>query len=174
MGIEMLKRTAPYVAVLAVTIVLFMLAGQISYVGKAGQIGPDLWPKAVLVLAMAASIYQIVCIVLQCWREQAAFRASVATPEKPYTIRLLLGMGITLAYVALLPVIGFIFCTLLYLAAFMYIGRYRRHRVVIATSVIGTLMFLLIFMRFVYVSLPMGSAPFSTWSYALLALLGAR
>jgi Na+-transporting NADH:ubiquinone oxidoreductase subunit NqrB len=174
MGIEMLKRTAPYIAVLAVAVVLFLLAGQISYVGKAGQIGPDLWPKAVLVLAMAASVYQIVCIALQCWREQVAFRESVATTEKPYTLRLLLGMGITLAYVALLTVIGFIFCTLLYLAAFMYIGRYRRHRVIVASSVIGTLAFLLIFMRFVYVSLPMGREPFSTWSYALLALLGVR
>jgi putative tricarboxylic transport membrane protein len=174
MGIEMLKRTAPYIAVLAVTVVLYVLAGQISYVGKAGQIGPDLWPKAVLVLAMAASVYQIACIVLRCWREQAEVRATVATPEKPYTIRLLLGMGITLGYVVLLPVIGFIFCTLLYLAAFIYIGRYRRHRVVITSTVIGTLMFLLIFMRFVYVSLPMGREPFSAWSYALLALLGAR
>jgi Na+-transporting NADH:ubiquinone oxidoreductase subunit NqrB len=174
MGIEMLKRTAPYVAVLAVAAVLFILAGQISYVGKAGQIGPDLWPKAVLVLAMAASVYQIVCIALKCWREQAAFRESVATAEKSYTLRLLLGMGITLAYVALLSVIGFIFCTLLYLAAFMYIGRYRRHRVIVLSSVIGTLAFLLIFMRFVYVSLPMGREPFSTWSYALLALLGVR
>jgi hypothetical protein len=174
MGIEILRRTAPYIAVLAVAIVLFILAGQISYVGKAGQIGPDLWPKAVLVLAMAASVYQIVCIALRCWREPVAFRESVATEDNSYTSRLLLGVGITLAYVALLTVIGFVFCTLLYLAAFMYIGRYRRHRVVLAASLIGTLVCLLIFMRFVYVSLPMGREPFSTWSHALLALLGVR
>ena len=174
MGIEMLKRTAPYVAVLAVTVVLYVLAGQISYVGRAGQIGPDLWPKTVLVLAMAASVYQIVCIALRCWRAPSVFRESVATTEKSYSVRLFLGMGITLAYVALLPFIGFIFCTLLYLAAFMYIGRYRRHRVVIGASLIGTLVFLLVFMRFVYVSLPMGREPFSTWNYALLALLGVR
>lgn len=171
---EIIRRTAPYLAVLAVAVALYVMAGHISYVGKAGQVGPDLWPKAVLILAMAASVYQIVCIALACWREQAAFREPVATADKPYTYRLLLGMGITAAYVALLNVIGFIFCTLLYLAAFIYIGRYRRHVLILASSVLGTLAFVVIFMKLVYISLPMGRPPFSTWSYALLALLGVR
>lgn len=174
MALEILRRVAPYIAVLAVAILLYAVAERIAYIGKEGQIGPDLWPKAVLVLAMAAAVYQIVCIAAACWREQPAFREPVARPPQPYAGRLLLGIGITVAYVALLKVIGFILCTALYLAAFMYIGRYRRHVVIVASSLIGTLTLLLIFMKLVYISLPMGSGPFATLNYALLGFLGIR
>ncbi|BAU47396.1 hypothetical protein SVA_0817 [Sulfurifustis variabilis] len=174
MAFEILRRVAPYIAVLAAAILLYAVADRITYIGKAGQVGPDLWPKAVLLLAIAAAVYQIVCIAAACWREQPAFREPVARTEGSYTGRLLLGMGITVAYVALLKVIGFILCTLLYLAAFMYIGRYRRHLAIAVNSLIGTLALVLIFMKLVYISLPMGSGRFATFNYALLDLLGIR
>lgn len=174
MALEILRRVAPYIAVLVAAILLYALAERIPYVGRAGQIGPDFWPKAVLVLAIAAAVYQIACIAAACWREQPRFREAAAKPERPYTGRLLLGMGITVAYVALLDVIGFVFCTALYLAAFMYIGRYRRHGVILVNSLAGTAALLLIFMKLVYISLPMGRGPFATFNYALLDLLGIR
>lgn len=174
MALEILRRVAPYIAVLVAAILLYAVADRITYVGKAGQIGPDFWPKAVLVLAIAAAVYQIVCIAAACWREQPAFREPAAKPERSYTGRLLLGMGITVAYVLLLNVIGFILCTALYLAAFMYIGRYRRHAMIAVNSLAGTLVLVLIFMKLVYISLPMGSGAFATFNYALLDLLGIR
>lgn len=174
MAFEILRRVAPYIAVLAAAILLYAVADSITYIGKAGQTGPDFWPKAVLLLAIAAAVYQIVCIAAACWREQPAFREPAAKPERSHTGRLLLGMGITVAYVSLLNTLGIIICTVLYLAAFMYIGRYRRHLVILLNSVIGTLALILIFMKLVYISLPMGSGPFATFNYALLDLLGIR
>jgi hypothetical protein len=174
MALEILRRVAPYIAVLAAAILLYAIAERMTYIGKAGQIGPDFWPKAVLLLAIAAAVYQIVCIAAACWREQPAFREPAAKPDRPYTGRLLLGVGMTVAYVALLNVIGFIFCTLLYLAGFMYIGRYRRHLLIAVNSLVGTLALVLTFMKLVYISLPMGRGPFASFNYALLDLLGIR
>jgi putative tricarboxylic transport membrane protein len=42
------------------------------------------------------------------------------------------------------------------MALFMWVGRYRRPGVIVATSLIGSLAFMFMFMKIVYVSLPLG------------------
>ena len=56
--------------------------------------------------------------------------------------------------------LGFFLATAVYLAAFMVVGRYRRAGVIAATSVLGSLAFMYVFMKIVYVSLPLGVGPF--------------
>ena len=70
--------------------------------------------------------------------------------------------------------LGFFVATAVYLALFMVIGRYRRPVVVAVTSVVGSLAFVYVFMKIVYVSLPLGSGPFQHLSIAVLAALGVR
>jgi len=69
-------------------------------------------------------------------------------------------------------VLGFFLATAIYLAAFMLVGRYRRYGVIAVTSVVGSLVFVFVFMKIVYVSLPLGIGPFQSVSTALMALLG--
>jgi putative tricarboxylic transport membrane protein len=57
---------------------------------------------------------------------------------------------------------------------FMWIGRYRRIGVVLLTSLIGSLAFMFMFMKVVYVSLPLGTEPFAQVSYLLMRLMGIR
>ena len=54
----------------------------------------------------------------------------------------------------------------------MVTGRYYRSRVVLLSSVLGSLAFVFVFMKVVYVSLPLGVAPFQSVSTGLMALLG--
>jgi putative tricarboxylic transport membrane protein len=70
--------------------------------------------------------------------------------------------------------LGFFLATIAYLAAFMYIGRFRRPVVVALTSVIGTVAFVYLFMKVVYVSLPLGAGPFRQFSAWMLAALGVH
>jgi putative tricarboxylic transport membrane protein len=84
------------------------------------------------------------------------------------------GIGLTIAYVLALDWLGFFVATALYLALFMLVGRYRRMRVILSASVLGSLAFVIVFMKIVYVSLPLGRGPFKTLSVWLLALLGVR
>ena len=69
------------------------------------------------------------------------------------------GIALTVLYVVLIETLGFFLCTFLYLAAFMWVGRYRRPGVILATSLIGSLAFMFMFMKVVYVSLPLGAEP---------------
>ena len=43
-----LRKIVPYVIVLAVAAFLYALANRIEFVAPGGRIGPDFWPKAIL------------------------------------------------------------------------------------------------------------------------------
>ena len=83
-------------------------------------------------------------------------------------------MGATLAYVLLVGVLGFFLATAAYLAAFVAVGGYRRWGVIAACALGGSLAMVVVFMKIVYVSLPLGAGPFRAFSISVLVLLGVR
>lgn len=180
-----LGRAAPYAVLLGVAAYFYALAGHFEFSAPAGRLGPDAWPKIVLGLLAAVCLYEIgrsflargvaeVSGLLQTFLEKAASDAE-GRGAAPRSFRLLLaGVGITILYVALIDVLGFLVATALYLAAFMRVGRYRRTPLIAAASLIGSAALLFIFMRIVYVSLPPGMGPFGTLSFAVLSLMGVR
>ncbi len=183
-----LNRIVPYVIVLAIVSYLFFLAGRIDYAAPGGRIGPAFWPKAILMLAMATCAYEIIknLFFMKSEHELKGVLESIieetpgdagAAPEvtqKTYPHLLLVGIAMTVAYALLIEKLGFFLCTFLYLGGFMVAGRYRRLGVVLATSLIGSLAFMFIFMKIVYVSLPLGQNPFSEVSFFLMRLMGIR
>lgn len=182
-----LRRTVPYVVVLVATGVLFVFANRISFIAPGGRIGPDVWPKAILGLAMLTCVFQIVKTlffgatgeqvagVLESIIEKAPAGESADTaPEPRYPLLIVGGIVLTVAYVVLIERLGFFLCTFAYLAAFAWIGRYRRPLVVLASSLAGSLLFMFVFMKVVYVSLPLGQEPFSQVTFLLMRLMGIR
>ena len=87
---------------------------------------------------------------------------------------LLGGIALSVAYVWALPRLGFFTATVIYVAAFIALGGYRRWTVVATLSVVGTLLLLFLFMKVVYVSLPLGQGPFLQVTLALMQLMGIR
>lgn len=186
--LSQLRKNAPYAAVFAIAAYLYFLARQIDFVAPGGRIGPDFWPKAILLLAMATCAYEIVknlffgkaggelAGVLQSIVDEAPDDIAALPGEEPrsYPGLLLAGTVMTVGYVLLIERLGFFLCTFIYLAGFMIVGRYRRITVVLATGLIGSLVFMFVFMKIVYVSLPLGQAPFSEISYWLMRLMGIR
>ena len=69
---------------------------------------------------------------------------------------------------------GFFACTVLFLAGFTWIGGYRRLGVIAALSLAGSVAFMFMFMKVVYVSLPLGIGPFGHLSVLLMRVLGIR
>lgn len=180
-------KLIPYALVLAGAAYLYATAGRIEASTLPGRLGPDVWPKAILVLAMAACAYEIVKTlffpnpdevegVLEEIIESAEVEheAPHAAGERRYPALLVAGIALTVGYVALIEQAGFFLCTAFYLAGFMVLGRYRRPGVVLATSLAGTLVFMFVFMRIVYVSLPVGREPFLQVSVFVMQLLGIR
>ena len=169
-----LKAAAPYAALLAGAAYLFHDAGRFAYSARPGELGPDFWPKAILILLMLACGWELAARLVS---RPAAPRAvapthSEAAAETRYPRLLAGGALATLGYVLVLPQAGFFVSTALYLALFMLIGRYRRLGVIAATSLVGSLAFVFVFMRIVYVSLPLGAGPFQQLSLWILAMLG--
>ncbi len=80
----------------------------------------------------------------------------------------------TVAYAALITTLGFFISTVLFIAGFIWVGRYRRPGVIAAASLIGGLAFMFVFMKIVYVSLPLGVGTFGLVSIQLMSLMGIR
>jgi putative tricarboxylic transport membrane protein len=182
-----LRRTVPYVIVFVATAVLFAFANRISFIAPGARIGPDVWPKAILALSMLTCVFQIVKTlffggageqapgVLESIIEEAPVGESAETRAEPkYPLLIVGGIVLTVAYVVLIERLGFFLCTLAYLAAFAWIGRYRRPLVVLASSLVGSLLFMFVFMKVVYVSLPLGQEPFSQVTFLLMRLMSIR
>lgn len=168
-----LKAAAPYAALLAGAVYLFRDASHFAYSPRPGELGPDFWPKAVLLLLMLACAWQLVASALSRPAAAPPIVPATEVPEPARYPRLLAaGAAATLGYVLILPGSGFFVATALYLALFMLIGRYRRYGVIAAASLAGSLVFMFVFMRIVYVSLPLGVGPFQKLSLWILAVLG--
>ena len=181
-------RIAPYCIVLAIAGILYHDASRIDFFAPAGRIGPDFWPKMVLILMIATCVYEIVRIGFFERDEQVSgilqtLSASPPTEEshpppvdggRSYPLLVTLGIAATVLYAAVVPVTGFFLTTLAYLVAFMAIGRYRRMGLAVGVSLVGTLLMFFFFMKVAYVSLPIGRAPFSAVSLFLMQVMGVR
>ncbi|HEX6795328.1 MAG TPA: tripartite tricarboxylate transporter TctB family protein [Casimicrobiaceae bacterium] len=177
---DKLKSLAPYAALFAASAYLYHEAGAFASAARPGQLGPDFWPRAVLVLLMIVCGFAIVRRALVARPVDVPEAADHGEPAvRPDTVHrypwlLAAGIALTIAYVLALDWLGFFVATALYLGLFMLVGCYRRARVIVASSVLGSLAFVYVFMKIVYVSLPLGRGPFKALSVWLLALLGVR
>jgi len=183
-----LTRLVPYAVVAAGAAYLYSVAANIRYAARAGVLGPDFWPKAILALTLVVCAYKIVATLVPRRRgeeagvledlieESAAHRGGpAAAPAAESHLWLLLGgIALSAGYVWALPKLGFFTATVPYLAAFIALGGYRRWGVVAALSVLGTLLLLFFFMKVVYVSLPLGQEPFLQVTLLLMQLMGIR
>ena len=176
MAMDKMKRIVPYAVVLAISAYFYVLAGRFVFTARTGNLGPDFWPKLLLGLTMLVCLYEIAKIALfhrgKALEDDAADEQAEA--PKRYHGLLILGTLLTIAYVYFVSIAGFILCTFLYLALFMIIGRYRKVWVIAANSIVGTVLLVYIFMKVVYVSLPLGQGPFQQFSLFLLKTLGIK
>jgi putative tricarboxylic transport membrane protein len=172
-----LRAILPYVLGLALAAALYVYAGQIDYTPRAGELGPAVWPRLAIVLMGASCAFEIVRKVAGSRVEARGIaevldRESGTGGEKKYPLLLIGGIVLVSAYAVIVPLLGFILSTFIFLAAFMYLGRYRNHRAVWAASAVVTVLCGVLFLRVAYVSLPRGIAPFDRVTDAFLLMPG--
>ena len=175
----------PYLLVLAAAAVLTWNALHFGYTPRGDRPGPDVWPRAILALMIAACIVRIVAVLRSPSRVDPVMLQDVlsealpgereaAAPVARFPRLLATGIALTIAYVALLSTLGFFLDTVLYIAALVRTGRYRRWPVIATVALAGALAFMFVFMRVVYLSLPIGAPPFSAVSLQLMQWMGIR
>ena len=150
---ERLRVIAPYAIVLVLAGALYLVATHFEYTPHAGRLGPEIWPRAILVLIAGVCVFRISDRAARaarrgsgrrgaagCARERAAGRRRPDPRRGPRLPGLLaLGIAITIAYVWLLGLLGFALASALYIGAMIRVGRYRRWRVIVPTALVGSL-----------------------------------
>ena len=172
---EKLRRVIPHSVMLAVSCWLYWASTRID-VETGGRIGPAVWPRAVIILMALLCVYEIVKRLVVRTEFEAkglvtnmqAGEAAAATNYK----MLLGGIGIILAFVVVVPWIGFFLATAIFLAVFPRIGGLRKPVVSVVVSLAGTLLLALVFLKVAYISLPLGEGPFRALSLGFMRLLG--
>ena len=176
-----IRRTAPYLALAAVAVWLFVETG--SFADRAGpdQLGPAFWPRtllAALILVCGAAAVRTALGIgpSAAERAQQAMEAAAndTTESPPAPRRVGLAIGIVVAYVGSLGLLGYPIATALLLAGLLLIGGYRRPWPVVLASVAGSALTFALFRAVVYVSLPLGRGPFLEATVAVMNAAGIR
>ena len=160
------RSIAPYAVGLAIAAALYIYAGTFDYAPRPGQLGPDVWPRLAILLMGGSCLFEMSRRLIVGNQDATGFmeafdREPDEEEKQPVHPRLLIGGIVLMAiYAVLVPVLGFILGTFLFLAAFMYVGGYRAHRSIWGTSAVVTIFCGILFLRIAYVSLPRGIPPF--------------
>jgi hypothetical protein len=162
----LVRSIVPYAIGLAIAIALYIYSGTFLYTSRPGQLGPEAWPRLAILLMGASCVFEISRRLIVGNQDttgilEAFDREPDVEDKQPVYPRLLIG-GIVLMgiYAVLMPTLGFILGTFLFLAAFMYVGGYRAHGVIWGASAAVTIFCGILFLRIAYVSLPRGIEPF--------------
>jgi putative tricarboxylic transport membrane protein len=168
----------PHGLMLVATVLLYWAATGIQGSTGAGRIGPDAWPRAIIVIMGLLCAWEIARRLAVRPRAGGpgasgaeADDASQAPPAM-HLGKLAAGAGLVLAYVVTVPWLGFFVATAVFLAAFPWFGGLRRPILTGALGVAGSLALVVVFMRVAYISLPLGEGPFRALSLALLSAIG--
>ena len=188
---ERLRLALPHAVLLLVAGFLYYATAFIDTAASATRIGPDFWPKVIIVAMAALCLYEISKrLISGDTRDAAGLIAGLdrappeiegapataevpaPTPTQPNPRKLAAGLVLIAGFVVGVAYVGFFVGTALFLALFSWIGGYRRPLPVALISVVGAFVLLVIFMRIAYVSLPLGFGPFQQLSVLLLRLIG--
>lgn len=184
-GRAAILRSIPYFALIAAAAYFFLLADRLDFDSTPGRLGPDAWPKGILVLMVVTCLFGIVRVHRRRGGaepgegEQGPLPFDVRStdtivdePSQTWLHLPILGSLFFIVYVVVLDYAGFVLATAALVASFLYLGRYRDHRVIAICSVAAPLVFFFIFRTVAYVSLPLGRGPFLDFSVWLMKILG--
>ncbi len=172
-------RVLPYALVFGVAAFLLYRAQHFEFTAAADQIGPDSWPKLILYMIMATSAFEGIRRLLTGRSGRPGLPVAPVT-ESPFEreradMRVVFtAVAASLIYLALFEIVGFFCDTVVFVLALIWIGRFRRFRIALTISIVTTLLFMLVFMRVIFVALPLGIGPFEWLSTSLMRLLGVH
>jgi hypothetical protein len=178
MGKTALRQTLPYVVGLIISGILYHYAQQIDYSPRPGDLGPDFWPKVTIGMKALICLVEIVRRLIGVGQETHGIAETFEKEEEEEVAEkhpwmLAGGIVLVLTYAVVVTTLGFLLSTFIFLAAFMYLGRYRNHLAIWLTSTGITLGAALLFIRFAYVSLPRGAPPFDAFTDFIRLIIGA-
>ena len=151
---------------------LLALNGQRHFHSASDELGPRFWPRLCLAVMLALTALDAALAFRAARRPSvSADRATVTRAAESMSL-LFAGMALVIAYAVATVLLGFPLATVIFLAAFSYLGGYRHLPSLLAIAFGATLVLLYIFVYLVYISLPLGVGPFLDMNVVLYRLLG--
>ena len=138
------------------------LAGQ----GRPGEIGSGLWPLLSIGASALFSVTLLISSVLKFRKERAAedLTPEAAAEQKRQRITVTLSVVTFLIYMVVIPWLGFIFSTLVYIPIFALALGERRKSVLLISPFLLTGIIIAVFAKFITIPFPKGVGIFAEFS----------
>jgi putative tricarboxylic transport membrane protein len=148
--------------ILAASCYLYLEAMALREFRAYKEVGPDFWPKIVLIILIALSATLTISNIIK-WKKS---RSEKSEPEQGWK-RVLIAIVLAVAYIYFLKPLGFIIATPLFILGMMLLIMPKRKKV-IPFTILGIMgMIYIIFAKLLYVPLPKGFGIFHDLSILL-------
>ena len=173
------RDVAPYVIVLGVAIWLYYVADHIAFSAISNQMGPDRWPKMITAILALVSAFEtirrlVVSTPAKAEADEDKLEDELLHPKQTHIAMVFGTIAVTIIYLLALERCGFASCTIVYAACLMWLGGFRQPLVIAFCACGLTILFMFIFMKLIFVALPLGQGPFERISLALMSLVGVH
>jgi putative tricarboxylic transport membrane protein len=167
-----MKRDEIIVNLVIIAFFIFMLINSLKLheIRRFGEVGSGFWPILILSTATLLSIILLVSTLIKYLNEKkkASVEASISKEAlvdlKSRRRKFASSVILLLIYVIIMPWIGFVLSTLIYVLAFILALEERRKYVLIISPVLVTALIVIIFAKFIVIPFPRGVGIFAAFS----------
>lgn len=158
------------VGVIAFFSFMLVQAAGLKFVRRFGDMGSGFWPIMILSAAALLSILVLIFNTRKYLKEKKTHAAAPQTPDrstqeiKERRMKLVLSIVCLLVYILVMPYIGFVLSTFIYLLAFILALGERRKWVLAISPFLVTAMAVAVFGKFITMPLPRGVETFAAFS----------
>ncbi|NWF93530.1 MAG: tripartite tricarboxylate transporter TctB family protein [Syntrophaceae bacterium] len=164
------NEIVPTLIIIAFFGLMLIHAMGLRFVKRFGEMGSGFWPILILAAAFLLSILLLISHLIKFQRErkQAPEERSTSSEEgidlKNRRKRLALSVVCLLGYILLMPWIGFVLSTLLYVFAFILALGERRRLILAISPFLVTGLTVIVFAKLILMPLPRGVDIFAAFS----------
>jgi putative tricarboxylic transport membrane protein len=147
---------------------MFYEALELRGVGRFGEVGSGFWPLLSLGFATILSLIWLIANLRKYSgeRQKTGDKPPQENAAEAWSSRKKVGLSLAclLCYIIILPWIGFILSTMLFILAFILALDERRKTVLIISPLLITAVIIVVFAKFITISLPKGAGIFAEFS----------
>jgi len=148
---------------------MFYEALELRGVGRFGEVGSGFWPLLSLGVTTTLSLVWLLKNLRQYSREKGTSAEAPPSPEAVVEAwqrrrKIALCSLCLLVYIIIIPWIGFILSTILFILAFVLALEEKRKSVLIVSPLMITAVIMIIFAKFITIPLPKGVGMFAEFS----------
>ncbi len=149
------------VVLFAISIFLYYVAGTFRQFAPYAKLGPDFWPKGILLGIIFLSGILLIKSITSLIKHEIK-EPSMRNVQEPY--RLFLVIAVSFAYAFGMGILGFLLSTILFQVIFLYLLKIKRFLSIILVSLLNTAMLYILFIQVLNMLLPTGVGIFRTIS----------